>query len=118
MNRSDLENQAERAARAERFGEHRAAEARRARRTIEMERLKQVGMNLGGQVDEQVRKRPYVVVGAAAGVGFIAGSLFGSRLGQMLLAVGIGFALKSMLEGELTPEGLRERLDKFTGEDR
>ena len=65
-----------------------------ARLRTEIARLREVGRNLGGQIDEQVRKRPYVGLGAAAGVGFVAGSLLGSRLGQVLLAAGIGYAAK------------------------
>src|SRR5580658_8233765 len=74
MNHTDLENQAERAARDERFGARRARRPGESRRRFEMERLREVGKNLGGQIDEQVRKRPYVAVGAALGAGFVAGS--------------------------------------------
>jgi ElaB/YqjD/DUF883 family membrane-anchored ribosome-binding protein len=115
MNHTDLENQAERAARDERFGARRARRPGESRRRFEMERLREVGKNLGGQIDEQVRKRPYVAVGAALGAGFVAGSFLGSRLGQMLLAVGVGFVARSVIEGDLTAEGIRNGIEKITG---
>ncbi len=112
MDRTHLEDQAARATTEERIGARRVDPRRRK---IEMARLREVGKNLSEQIDEQVRKRPYVMVGAAAGIGFVAGSFLGSRLGQMLIATAIGFAAKSALEGELSPEMLRARLEKFSG---
>jgi hypothetical protein len=108
-------------------GQHTQAQERRARgertgahgehlRALEMERLRAVGRNLGAQLGEQVQKRPYVVIGAAAGLGFVAGSLLGSRLGQMLLAAGIGYVVKNLAEGELGVERIQERLEQLTGE--
>lgn len=115
MDHTDLENQAERAAGDERLGERRARRAGGTRRRLEMDRLREVGKNLSEQIDQQVRKRPYVVAGAAVGVGFVAGSFLGSRLGQMLLAAGIGFAARSALAGDLSVEGIRHGLEKIAG---
>lgn len=86
------------------------------RRKLEIARLRNVSRNLAAQIEEQVGKRPYVVIGAAAGIGFVAGSLFGSRLGQALLAVGLGYALKNALGGELGVERIQAGLEKLTGE--
>jgi len=83
---------------------------------IEMDRLREVGRNLGGQIDEQVRKRPYAVLGAAAGFGFVAGSILGSRLGQVLLAAGIGYAAKRVLGGDFSIERVQAELEKLTAE--
>src|SRR5580700_9039561 len=83
---------------------------------IDMERLREVGKNLGGQVDDQVQKRPYIVIGAAAGAGFIAGSILGSRLGQILLATGVGYAAKQLLGSDFGLERLQAGLEKLTGE--
>jgi ElaB/YqjD/DUF883 family membrane-anchored ribosome-binding protein len=83
---------------------------------IDIERLREVGKNLGGQVDDQVQKRPYVVIGAAAGAGFIAGSILGSRLGQILLATGVGYAAKQLLGSDFGLERLQAGLEKLTGE--
>jgi ElaB/YqjD/DUF883 family membrane-anchored ribosome-binding protein len=86
------------------------------RRKTEVARLREVGRNLGEQIDEQVRKRPYVALGAAAGVGFVAGSLFGSRLGQVLLAAGIGYAAKHALGGDLGLDRIQAAIEKLTRE--
>ena len=85
-------------------------------RPIEMDRLREVGRNLGGQIDEQVHKRPYVVLGAAAGFGFVAGSILGSRLGQVLLAAGVGYVAKRVLGGELGIDRIQAGIEKLTGE--
>ncbi|MDP9150344.1 MAG: hypothetical protein M3O36_10440 [Myxococcota bacterium] len=82
------------------------AEDREPRGTTEIAKLKEVGRNLGSQLEEQTRKRPYVVVGAAAGLGFVAGSIFGSRLGQLILAAGLGYAAKNVFGGDLLEEGM------------
>jgi hypothetical protein len=86
-------------------------------RQDEMDRWREVGRNLGAQLEEQLQKRPYVVVGAAAGIGFVAGSLFGSRLGQMLLAAGLGYVVKNVLEGQGV-ESLQAGLEKLTADSR
>jgi ElaB/YqjD/DUF883 family membrane-anchored ribosome-binding protein len=101
--------------RRERGGERTGAQGERLR-ALEMERLRAVGRNLGAQLGEQVHKRPYVVIGAAAGLGFVAGSLLGSRLGQMLLAAGIGYVVKNVVEGDIGVERIQERLEELTGE--
>jgi len=83
---------------------------------IDVSRLREVGKNLGEQIEEQAHKRPYVVIGAAAGIGFVAGSLFGSRLGQMLLAAGLGYLAKHLVAGDIDVERLREKLEEISGE--
>jgi hypothetical protein len=83
---------------------------------LDVARLREVGKNLGAQIEEQVQKRPYVVIGAAAGIGFVAGSLFGSRLGQMLLAAGLGYIAKNLVEGGIDVERLQEKLEEISGE--
>ncbi len=92
------------------------AEPSAAQRRAQLNRLREVGRNLGGQLDDQVRKRPYAVLGAVAGVGFVAGSVLGSRLGQMLLAAGVGYLAKRVLGGELGLERLQAGLERLTGE--
>jgi ElaB/YqjD/DUF883 family membrane-anchored ribosome-binding protein len=83
---------------------------------LDVSRLREVGKNLGAQIEEQVQKRPYVVIGAAAGIGFVAGSLFGSRLGQMLLAAGLGYVAKNLVAGDIDVERLQEKLEEISGE--
>ena len=83
---------------------------------IDVARLREVGKNLGSQIEEQVQKRPYVVIGAAAGIGFVAGSLFGSRLGQMLLAAGLGYVAKNLVGGDIDVDRLQEKLEEISGD--
>jgi hypothetical protein len=83
---------------------------------LDVTRLREVGRNLGEQIEEQVQKRPYVVIGAAAGIGFVAGSLFGSRLGQMLLAAGLGYVAKNLVGGEIDVARIQEKLEELSGE--
>jgi hypothetical protein len=85
-------------------------------RSVDLARLREVGRNLSTQLGQQARKRPYVVAGAAAGIGFVAGSIFGSRLGQMLLAAGVGYFAKNLLAGNIGIERLQENLEKLAHE--
>ena len=95
---------------------HRAGSNAAAWPPIELDRLREVGRNLGDQLDEQVRKRPYAVLGAAAGFGFVAGSILGSRLGQVLLAAGVGYAAKRLLGGEFGIDRIQAGLERLTSE--
>jgi hypothetical protein len=112
----------ERTANDERKGAHQGGRMRQGeqeeerRRPVDVARLREVGRNLGAQLEEQARKRPYVVLGAAAGMGFIAGSLFGSRLGQAAIAAGMGYVAKNLLEGDVGVERLRENLERLAHE--
>ncbi len=94
--------------------EARAAAGEKAK--IDMARLRDAGKNLGVQLEEQARKRPYVVIGAAAGLGFVAGSLFGSRLGQLLLAAGIGYMAKDVFDGEIGMDRIQEGIERLAHE--
>jgi ElaB/YqjD/DUF883 family membrane-anchored ribosome-binding protein len=96
-----------------RAGERVARAADRGR--IELARLREAGKNVGAQIEEQVQKRPHVVIGAAAGLGFVAGSLFGSRLGQVLLAAGLGYVARNFVEGG-DIDRLREGLERLARE--
>jgi hypothetical protein len=96
--------------------ESRTQQERRHEHGLDVSRLREVGKNLGEQIEEQVQKRPYVVIGAAAGIGFVAGSLFGSRLGQMLLAAGLGYLAKHLVAGDIDVTRLQEKLEELSGE--
>ena len=67
-------------------------------------KLRDVGRNLSEQLEVQMRERPYVVLGAAAGVGFALGAMVGSRLGQIALAAGVGYVGKNLLRGVAAEE--------------
>jgi hypothetical protein len=98
------------------YSARRAARDEAQRKPLEMARLREVGRNLSGQLDDQVRKRPYAVVGAAAGIGFVAGSILGSRLGQVLLAAGMGYMAKHVLAGDFGIDRIQAGLERLTGD--
>jgi ElaB/YqjD/DUF883 family membrane-anchored ribosome-binding protein len=98
----------------ERKSTRRARRAERAR--MELARLREAGKNIGMQLEEHVHKRPYVVIGAAVGVGFVAGSLFGSRLGQVLIAAGIGYVAKNVLEGDIGMDRIQDGIERLARE--
>jgi ElaB/YqjD/DUF883 family membrane-anchored ribosome-binding protein len=120
MNRTNLEDPQVRAQepsnsrRSERAP--RAESAFNAGPRIRLDRLREVGRNLGGQLDEQVHKRPYAVLGAALGVGFAAGSVLGSRLGQVLLAAGLGYVAKHFLGPDFGIERIQATLERLAAE--
>jgi ElaB/YqjD/DUF883 family membrane-anchored ribosome-binding protein len=86
------------------------------RRRLELGKWREVGRNLTAQIDEQVHKRPYVAIGAATGLGFVAGSLFGSRFGQVLMAVGLGYIAKGVLGDAASLDTLQAGIERMTGE--
>jgi ElaB/YqjD/DUF883 family membrane-anchored ribosome-binding protein len=88
------------------------------RRRVRVARLREAGRNLGAQIDEQVHKRPYMVVGAATGIGLLAGSIFGSRVGQVLLAAGVGYAAKNIIGGNISIERIQAGIEKLAREEK
>jgi hypothetical protein len=88
------------------------ARPRRGRPAFDRARMRELSRNLGLQLKAQTGKRPYVMLGAAASIGFIAGSLFGSRLGQVALAAGIGYVAKNVLQGNVDLESLGQRVEQ------
>jgi hypothetical protein len=91
-------------------------EAKRA-----MDKLRDVGRNLGGQIETQMQERPFVVLGATLGFGFAAGALFGSRLGQIALALAAGYGLRNLVaseggipQGDRVEHFVKEGIDKIT----
>ncbi len=89
---------------------------RNSERRQRIRELAEVARNLGSQIDEQVHKRPYVVVGSTAVLGFVAGSLFGSRFGQLVLAVGLGYVARNVLGGEIDVASIGAGVGKLAGE--
>jgi ElaB/YqjD/DUF883 family membrane-anchored ribosome-binding protein len=86
---------------------------------MSMDKIRDVGKNLGEQLETQMKDRPYVVLGAVAGVGFVAGSLLGSRLGQVAIALAGGYLVRNMIKGGGGGEVQRivkEGIDKLTQE--
>jgi hypothetical protein len=122
MNRTNIEEPQVRAheppSTSSRRGERsaRTESASGSRPRIRLDRLVEVGRNLGGQLDEQVHKRPYAVLGAALGLGFAAGSVLGSRLGQVLLAGGLGYVAKHFLGPDFGIERIQATLERLAAE--
>jgi hypothetical protein len=86
-------------------------------RALDPARLAELGRHIGAQIGEQARLRPYAVLSAAAGIGFVAGSLLGSRLGQIAMAAGVGYMAKNFIEGELGLELFQRALEKLAPEE-
>jgi ElaB/YqjD/DUF883 family membrane-anchored ribosome-binding protein len=118
MNRMDIHERSQQPTGQEERTSTRGAgrEARGEKAGMDMARLREAGRNLGTQLEEHVHKRPYIVIGAAAGVGFVAGSLLGSRLGQLLLAAGIGYVAKNLLEGDIGMDRIQEGIERLAHE--
>ena len=85
---------------------------------LSMERIKSVGQNLGQQIEQQLSDRPYVVLGAVAGVGFVAGALIGSRLGQIAVAIAGGYLIRNAIraQGGDLQKVVKQGIDKLTNE--
>lgn len=86
---------------------------------LSMDKIRDVGKNLGEQLETQIKDRPYVVLGAVAGVGFVAGSLLGSRLGQIAIALAGGYLVRNMIRGGGggdVQRFVKEGIDKLTQE--
>ena len=97
-------------------GHHERMRHRERVRTFDPARLRELGGRLGAQLEAHARKHPYATISAAAGLGFVAGSLFGSKLGQVALAAGAGYVAKNVLEGDLAVELLRQAIEKLAPE--
>ena len=61
----------------------------------------QSGRAVARALDEQVEKRPYVVIAVAAGAAFGFGALMGSRVGRLLTALCASYVMKELVRGEL-----------------
>jgi ElaB/YqjD/DUF883 family membrane-anchored ribosome-binding protein len=119
MNRTSIDEQQrgqKEESKASRRAERMRHDQQEEGKTMDLSRLRELTRNLGGQLEEQARKRPYVALGAAVGVGFVAGSLLGSRLGQALLAAGIGYVAKNLIDGDIGVERLQENIEKLAHE--
>jgi hypothetical protein len=59
---------------------------------IDIRKYADEAKTLGKRFDAQITSHPYAVIGSVAGVAFIAGSVLGNRLGQLAVAIGLGYA--------------------------
>jgi hypothetical protein len=116
MDRTNFDEQPPHAQQERRGQGHAPERPQEEQHKIDMARLRDVGRNLATQLEQQAVKRPFVVIGAAAGVGFLAGSLFGSRLGQALLAAAAGYFAKNVLESDIGLKRLEDNLERLAHE--
>ena len=70
MNKSEISDPGPRPSQEERKPSRRSERVRSARPEggVDVDRWREVGRNLSTQVEEQIEKRPYMVIGAAAGL--------------------------------------------------
>ena len=66
---------------------------------LDMKKVLSEAKSLGQRLESQMSARPFVVLGAASGVSFVAGAILGRRVGQLAIAIGLGFAASRLLEG-------------------
>jgi hypothetical protein len=85
---------------------------------LSLEKIRAAGRNIGEQLQQQLEERPYVVLGAVAGAGFVAGALVGSRLGQIAVAIGGGYLVRNLLRGQGgdVQKLVKQGIDKLTSE--
>ena len=83
---------------------------------VAMDRLKEVGRNLGDQIETQLRERPSVVIGVATGLGFVAGRLMGSRLGQIAVALAGGYLVRNVITHGGVGNVVRDGIERLTDE--
>jgi hypothetical protein len=67
---------------------------------VDLKKYLDAGRNVGRTLEDQIVTRPYVALGIVGGAGFLLGSLIGSRVGQIAVAIGIGFAATKVMQGK------------------
>jgi hypothetical protein len=89
---------------------------------LSLDRVREITRNLGEQLETQIHERPFVVLGAVAGASFVAGSLLGSRLGQIAVAIAGGYLVRNALNQAAGPGGVqrvvKESIEKITHPER
>lgn len=78
-----------------------------------MKRLVETGRKIGNEAVGHARRRPQLAIGIALATGFVAGSVFGSRLGQVIVAAATGYLVKHALTGDQALEDLRRTLERI-----
>jgi hypothetical protein len=76
-------------------------------------RVLEMARKLGADATAQARRRPQLAIGVALAVGFVAGSVLGTRLGQVLVAGAAGYLIKHVLLGDSALEELRRSLERI-----
>jgi hypothetical protein len=104
----------ERRPRTQEETENRREARPRTRINVEnVKRLAETGRRLGNEAMGHARRRPQLAIGVALATGFVAGSIFGSRLGQVMLASAAGYLVKHALSGDSALEEIRLSLERL-----
>jgi hypothetical protein len=81
----------------------------------DMKRVLEAGRRIGNDAVGYTRRRPQLAIGVALGAGFVAGSIFGSRLGQVMMAGAAGYLIKHALLGDPALDQMRRTLERMVG---
>jgi hypothetical protein len=81
---------------------------------VDLRKYADEAKSLGRSLESQMTTRPYVVLGAVAGGAFVAGSLLGSRIGQLAIAIGVGYAATRLLQDPELKSEVRDIARKAT----
>jgi hypothetical protein len=69
------------------------------RHGVDLRRVLDEAKSMGERLGTRMSSRPYIVLGAVAGVSFLAGGLLATRIGQLAVAGALGHALTRMFPG-------------------
>lgn len=76
------------------------------------ESVRSMARDLNAQLATQVREKPYAAIGLAAGAGFVAGSILGSRIAQLGVAAAAGYLARDVMQGSEVGSELRRMVDR------
>ncbi len=65
---------------------------------VDLKKYLEAGKTVGRSLEQQINERPYLTLGIVGATGFFLGSLIGSRIGQLAVAIGIGYAATKLIE--------------------
>jgi hypothetical protein len=77
---------------------------------VSLEGVVRSARKLPQRLQHELDDRPAVVVAAVAGAAFVAGGIFGSRLGRAVLVALLPVGLEYLLRAAATGEGLTARV--------
>ena len=66
---------------------------------VDVKKVLSEAKSLGRRLETQMAARPLTVLAAASGASFVAGAILGRRVGQLAVAIGLGFVASRLFEG-------------------
>jgi hypothetical protein len=84
------------------------ARPKRARSESQIDQLARAAQNAREGIVEYVKERPIAALGIAAGAGFVAGCVLGSRVGRIALMVAAGSVAQDLLNESLGEGGVKK----------